>query len=104
MGLLDLFGKKKPQVRTIPKTFVEKDQYTEEELDALFMAACDSFNSQLPEERNFFEEARGSEALRLAWLADKKAKKEAYDQGIRFSFKKTYLDFIKVLGEDYSKK
>ena len=104
MGLFDLFRKKKPQSRTISKSFVEKEHYTEDELYSLFHKACDSFNSTSPEERKFFEEVQGSEALRLAWLDDKRRKKEAYDQGIRYSFKKTYLNFIKVLAEDYSEK
>ena len=104
MGLFDIFKKKKPQLRTISSTFVEKATYTEDELFELFHAACDSFNSTNPDERKFFEKARGSEALRLAWLDEKRRKKEAYDQGIRISFKKTYLNFMNVLEEDYSKK
>lgn len=103
MGLFDLFKKRKSQVKTDSHSFVEKERYTEDELYDLFHTACDSFNGTSPEERKFFEEARGSEALRLAWLDDKKRKKEAYDRGIIFSFKKTYLDFIRVLAEDYSK-
>lgn len=86
------------------KDNVKSDKYTEDELHTLFHKACDSFNSTSPEERKFFEEVRGSEELRLAWLDDKRRKKEAYDEGIRYSFKKTYLDFIKFLAEDYSEK
>lgn len=81
---------------------MEKENYTADELYELFHAACDSFNSPDPKGREFFENVRGSEALRLAWIDDKRRTKEAMDRGIRFQFKKSYLNFIKVLAEDYS--
>ena len=125
MGLFDLFRKKAPpapmrelsnRIEDVPKSpnvskpsdmptsFIEQDYCTEEELRKLFDFALYSFHASDPEERRFFEEARGSETLRLAWLDDKDRTEAAIARGVRFNFKKTYAEFVTFLEEDYSSK
>ena len=123
MGLFDLFRKKtspaptpQPQPESAPKppsvpkpadmptSFIEQDYRTKEKLSNLFDFAMYSFHASEPEERRFFEEAMGSEVLRLAWLADKERKDALIAKGVRFNFKITYAQFVEYLEKYYTSK
>jgi hypothetical protein len=80
---------------------IESSQPETVQEESIFRRAYSSFLSDDPEERRFFEEVLGSEALKAAYMEECDHNQQEYDRGVRVSFKQSYTDFMHVLHDTY---
>ncbi|WP_347072323.1 zinc ribbon domain-containing protein [Intestinimonas butyriciproducens] len=81
---------------------IEPSQPETVQEESIFRRAYSSFLSDDPEERRFFEEVLGSEALKAAYMEECDRNQQEYDRGVRVNFKQSYTDFMHVLHDTYS--
>lgn len=80
---------------------IESSQPETVQEESIFRRAYSSFLSDDPEERRFFEEVLGSEALKAAYMEECDRNQQEYDRGVRVNFKQSYTDFMHVLHDTY---
>ena len=69
--------------------------------ESLFCRAYNSYISNDPKARLFFEEMLGTDELRTAYLKECERNKRDYDSGLRVSHKESYTNFMGALYKEY---